>query len=156
MEKVIHAQLKSFLDEHDVLEVFQSGFKTLHSTESALLRVFNDFLLANDHVILVLLDLTAAFDTVDHNTLVARLRHLVGIFGTALEWLRSYLADRSMSVSLGTSKSSSGVPQGSILGPMLSVLTATGFHPEKAWRQSDICAAEKEKCFLPHTTAGMS
>ena len=127
MEKVVHAQLKSFLDEHDVLEVFQSGFKTLHSTESALLRVFNDILLANDsgdHVILVLLDLTAAFDTVDHNTLVARLRHLVGIFGTALEWLRSYLADRSMSVSLGTSKSSSaplpyGVPQGSILGPLL-------------------------------------
>ncbi|XP_076597184.1 uncharacterized protein LOC143326976 [Chaetodon auriga] len=127
LEKVVHAQLKSFLDEHGVLEVFQSGFKTLHSTESALLRVFNDILLANDSgdlVILVLLDLTAAFDTVDHNTLVARLHHLVGIRGTALEWFKSYLADRSMTVSLGNSESSSapllyGVPQGLILGPLL-------------------------------------
>ena len=92
-----------------------------------MLRVFNDILFTNDsgdHVILVLLDLTAAFDTVDHNTLVARLSHLVGICGTALDWIRSYLADRTMSVSLGTSESSSaplpyGVPQGSILGPLL-------------------------------------
>lgn len=63
LEKVVYAQLMSFLD--DLLEVFQSGFKTLHSTESALLRGFNNILLANDsgeHV-LVLLDLTAAFDT---------------------------------------------------------------------------------------------
>ena len=127
LEKVVFTQLKSFLDEHDVLEVFQSGFKSLHSTESALIRVFNDILLANDsgeHVILVLLDLTAAFDTVDHNTLVARLRYLVGIRGTALDWFKSYFTGRSMSVSLGDSKSSSaplpyGVPQGSILGPLL-------------------------------------
>lgn len=60
----------------------------------------------------------------DHNTLVARLLHLTGICGTALEWFISYLADRSMSVSLGNSESSSvplpyGVPQGSILGPLL-------------------------------------
>ena len=48
LETVVHAQLKSSLDEHNVLEVFQSGFQTLHSTESALLRVFNDVLLAND------------------------------------------------------------------------------------------------------------
>ncbi len=127
LEKVVFSQLKTFLDDHDVLEVFQSGFKSLHSTESALLRVFNDILLANDsgeHVILVLLDLTAAFDTVDHNTLVARLHHLVGVRGTALDWFKSYLADRTMSVRLGDFQSSSaplsyGVPQGSILGPLL-------------------------------------
>ena len=106
---------------------FQSGFKTLHSTETALLRVFNDILLANDsgdYVVLVLLDLTAAFDTVDHDILVSRLQHLVGICGTALEWFRSYLADRTMCVSLGGSESRSaplsyGIPQGSILGPLL-------------------------------------
>ncbi|XP_034562467.1 uncharacterized protein LOC117829052, partial [Notolabrus celidotus] len=127
LEKVIHVQLKSFLDEHEVLEVFQSGFKTRHSTESALLRVCNDILLANDsgdHVILVLLDLTAAFDTVDHSILVARLSQLVGICGTALEWFKSYLSNRSMSVRIGNSVSDSapllyGVPQGSILGPLL-------------------------------------
>ncbi|CAJ1051395.1 uncharacterized protein LOC117829052%2C partial [Xyrichtys novacula] len=127
LEKVVHVQLKSFLDEHGVLEVFQSGFKTRHSTESALMRVFNDILQANDsgdYVVLVLLDLTAAFDTVDHNTLVARLSYLIGVHGTALEWFKSYLTDRTMSVSLGDTKSSSaplpyGVPQGSILGPLL-------------------------------------
>lgn len=103
LEKVVYAQHMSFVDDHNVLEVFQSGFKTLHSTESALLRGFNDILLANDsgeHV-LVLLDLTAAFDSMDHNVLAARLRHLVGICGTALEWFKSYLSDRSITVSLG-------------------------------------------------------
>ena len=127
LEKIVYAQLKHYLDEHNILEVFQSGFKTMHSTESALLRVFNDILLANDcgdHVILVLLDLTAAFDTVDHNILISRLQHLVGICGIALEWFKSYLADRTLCVRLADFESSSaplsyGVPQGSILGPLL-------------------------------------
>ena len=122
LEKVVHAQLKSFLDEHDILEVFQSGFKTRHSTESALLRVFNDILMvvdSGDYVMLVLLDLTAALDTVDHNTLVSRLQHLVGISGGALDWFISYLEGRSMRVLLGGSESRSaplsyGIPQGSI------------------------------------------
>ena len=127
LEKVVHAQLKSFLDEHNILEVFQSGFKALHSTESALVRVFNDILLATDsgdHVVLVLLDLTAAFDTVDHDILISRLQHLVGIKGIALQWFRSYLTDRTMSVSLEGFESPPaplpfGVPQGSVLGPLL-------------------------------------
>ncbi|XP_051939816.1 uncharacterized protein LOC127612987 [Hippocampus zosterae] len=127
LEKVVHMQLKLFLDEHNILEVFQSGFKTMHSTESALLRVSNDILLANDsgdHMCLVLLDLTAAFDTVDHSILLTRLQHFVGIGGSALEWFRSYLADRTFCVSLGCSETrtaalSCGVPQGSILGPLL-------------------------------------
>ncbi|TKS65252.1 RNA-directed DNA polymerase from mobile element jockey [Collichthys lucidus] len=124
LEKVVFTQLKSFLDEHEVLEVFQSGFKTLHSTESALLRVFIDILMANDsgdYVTLLLLDLSSAFDTVDHSILMSRLQR---VSGTALDWFRSYLADRTMCVSLGGSESRStplsyGVPQGSILGPLL-------------------------------------
>lgn len=127
LEKVVYAQLKSFLDEHNTLEIFQSGFKTLHSTESALLRVFNDILLVNDsgdHAILILLDLTAAFDTIDHSILVSRLQQLVGIYGSALEWFRSYLSDRTWCVRFAGSESSLaplsyGVPQGSILGPLL-------------------------------------
>ena len=127
LEKVVHTQLKAHLDEHNIPEVFQSGFKSRHSTESALIRVFNDILLANDsgdYVILVLLDLTSAFDTVDHDILVARLQHLVGICGSALDWFRSYLADRTMCVQVAGSESqiaplSYGVPQGSILGPLL-------------------------------------
>jgi len=100
------------------MEPLQSGFKALHSTESALLKVFNDLLLATDSgnsAILLLLDLTAAFDTVDHDILISRLENSVGISGTALEWFRSYLADRSFSVCLDGSVSPSaplpcGVP----------------------------------------------
>uniref|UniRef100_A0A669DV26 Reverse transcriptase domain-containing protein n=1 Tax=Oreochromis niloticus TaxID=8128 RepID=A0A669DV26_ORENI len=127
LEKEVCSQLQTFLESQNIFEVFQSGFKTLHSTETALLRVFNDILLTADSgksVLLVLLDLTAAFDTVDHNILIYRLEHHVGIRGTALEWFKSYLSDRSFSVSLGKFHSSSaplpcGVPQGSILGPLL-------------------------------------
>lgn len=92
------------------IAVFQSGFKALHTTESALLRVFNDILLTADSgnsVLFVLLNLTAAFDAVDHNILISRVEHHVGIRGTALEWFRSYLFDRSFSVSLGKFYSSS-------------------------------------------------
>lgn len=68
---------------------FQSGFTNRHSTESALLRVLNDISLATDNghcVILVLLDLTAVFDTVDHQILLSRLDSWVSIRGTALKW----------------------------------------------------------------------
>uniref|UniRef100_A0A8C2EP51 Reverse transcriptase domain-containing protein n=1 Tax=Cyprinus carpio TaxID=7962 RepID=A0A8C2EP51_CYPCA len=127
LEKIVYSLLLAFLEKHNILEVFQSGFKTLHSTETALLRVFNDIFLATDSgdcVILVLLDLTAAFDTVDHEILISHLRQRVGISGIALEWFRSYLADQTFCVSLGDSVSFSapllcGVPQGSVLGPLL-------------------------------------
>ena len=87
----------------------------------------NDLLLTLDtgeNAILVLLDLSAAFDTVDHPTLLARLHQWVGIRGSALQWFSSYLSHRSFSVSIGQHSSSSaplscGVPQGSILGPIL-------------------------------------
>lgn len=70
------------------------------------------------------LDFTAEFDPVDHSILLARSQNLVGIGGSALEWFWAYLADRPFSFSVGSSESqpaplSSGVPQGSILGPLL-------------------------------------
>ncbi len=127
LEKVVVIQLQTFLRNNSVLEVFQSGFRALHSTESALLKVHNDILLTLDSgasAILVLLDLSAAFDTVDHNILISRLEHYAGVRGMALQWFKSYLTNRSFAVKVGECLSTSapltsGVPQGSILAPLL-------------------------------------
>uniref|UniRef100_A0A8C6P1G3 Reverse transcriptase domain-containing protein n=1 Tax=Nothobranchius furzeri TaxID=105023 RepID=A0A8C6P1G3_NOTFU len=125
LEKVVHAQLQDFLSIHHISDKFQSGFKARHSTESALLRVVNDLLMINDSgksAALRLLELSAAFDTIDHDILLSRLESCVGIRGTVLDWFQSYLQDKSFSVNLGTFTSppapvTCGVPQGSILGP---------------------------------------
>uniref|UniRef100_A0A669DDM8 Reverse transcriptase domain-containing protein n=1 Tax=Oreochromis niloticus TaxID=8128 RepID=A0A669DDM8_ORENI len=130
LERVVFRQLQSFLDNNSLYEKFQSGFRARHSTETALLRVFNDLLLTVESgraAVLVTLDLTAAFDTVDHNILLSRLEHCVGLKGTVLKFFQSYLDNRSFSVHLGELSSpraplTCGVPQGSILGPLLFIL----------------------------------
>ncbi len=127
LEKIALSQFTSYLDTFNILDPFQSGFRALHSTESALLKVTNDILLSIDSgssAILILLDLSAAFDTVDHDILLKRLECVVGVQGLALEWFASYLKGRTFSVNIGsfTSPPASihcGVPQGSILGPLL-------------------------------------
>ena len=99
----------------------------------ALLRVKNDILLNmnKQHVtLLVLLDLSVAFDTVNHNVLLSRLHSKFGISGTALEWFRSYLNGRSQHIMVhgNLSRSSNldfGVPQGSCLGPLLFTIYAS-------------------------------
>ncbi len=94
LEKVVSSQLYSFLEKNYICEDFQSGFRPNHSTETAFIRVTNDLLLSSDRgciSLLVLLDLSAAFDTFDHNILLNRLENFVGISGSALAWFKSYL-----------------------------------------------------------------
>ena len=127
LEKVVAEQLTAVLESHCLYDAFQSGFRKIHSTETALLKVTNDIMMAADGgkcSALVLLDLSSAFDTVDHGILLNRLNQLVGISGSALDWFSSYLTDRTFSVATGqfishTVPLSCGVPQGSVLGPML-------------------------------------
>ena len=127
IEKVVYQQLNNFLVSNNLLDKFQSGFRSHHSTETALTKVINDIRMSNDSgkiSVLVLLDLSAAFDTVDHSILLDRLENWVGLSGTVLEWFRSYLQDRDYFVSIGNFTSdrttmTCGVPQGSIMGPVL-------------------------------------
>ena len=84
-------------------ETFQSAYKEFHSTETALLRVHNDILCSldqNKSVILLLLDLSAAFDAVDHAILISRLLNRFGVKGTALAWFKSYLTSRQQFVNV--------------------------------------------------------
>ncbi len=128
-EKVVAAQLQSHLEKHNLCEQFQSGFRPSHSTETALLKVVNDLLKVSDsgaHSILVLFDLSAAFDTVCHSVLLSRLS-AIGINGAVLQWLTSYLSDRRQFVRIDKNRSctvtiSRGVPQGSVLGPLLFLI----------------------------------
>uniref|UniRef100_A0A3B3HFB5 Reverse transcriptase domain-containing protein n=1 Tax=Oryzias latipes TaxID=8090 RepID=A0A3B3HFB5_ORYLA len=127
LEKVVYQQLTDFLLLNNSFDVFQSGFRPHHSTETALIKVTNDIRLNTDDgkvSVLILLDLSAAFDTVDHGILLHRLQDWVGISGSALSWLKSYLEDRKYFVEIGSCVSdymglNCGVPQGSILGPLL-------------------------------------
>ena len=127
IEKCVAKQLIQYLDINDLGETYQYAYKRNHSTETALIRVHNDIAMAIDQhnsVILVLLNLSAAFDTVDHGILFSRLSNRFGITGTVLEWFRSYLSDRTQFVQVNGACSAShvlefGVPQGSVLGPLL-------------------------------------
>ena len=104
LEKAVACRLYSHLSRTKTLSQFQSAYRKSHSTETALLKIHNDILSAMDEgkvTALTLLDLSAAFDTIDHSMLLGRLEDWVGVTGRAHDWLRSYLTGRSQQVKLG-------------------------------------------------------
>ena len=129
IEKVASVCVLDHLHENGLQECLQSAYKEHHSCETALFRVQNDILRSVDDnrcVILLLLDMSAA-DTVDHSILLKRLQPRYGISGSALAWFNSYLKDHTQFVRIGGTSSNvqeliCGVPQGSVLGPLLYVL----------------------------------
>ena len=114
-------------DDYALRDQIQSACRAGHSTETVLMRVKNDIAAAlhrKSPTILVLLDLSCAFDTINYDILLRRLEHSVGISGAALEWLNSYVSERYHQVAASSAKSSHcllerDVPHGSVLGPLM-------------------------------------
>ena len=127
IERVVKIQLNDHMSINNLHIPNQSGYKSHHSCETLLTRLTNDILVSMDKklcAVLLLLDLSAAFDTVDHNLLLKILCVEIGLDGTVLAWFSSFLKDRNQRISINGTDSQSlhmpyGVPQGSVLGPVL-------------------------------------
>ena len=123
----VAARLSHYINENNLADTYQSAYRQHHGTETALICVNNDILTALDNgklTALILLDLSAAFDTVDHSVLLSRLQYYLGIHDCAYNWFQSYISNRPQKVCIGKEVSnvitlSYGVPQGSVLGPQL-------------------------------------
>ena len=126
LERIVASQLTEHLDTNNILHPLQSAYTLRKSTETAMTKITSDLMYSLDNIhgtILVLLDMSAAFDTLDHKILINRLMS-IGITGTALKWFESYLNNRTSTVCIDNKYAppqsiSHGVPQGSVLGPIL-------------------------------------
>ncbi|PFX15504.1 putative RNA-directed DNA polymerase from transposon BS [Stylophora pistillata] len=129
LERLIHKQLASFFDDHNLLCKLQSGFRRMHSTETAVTYFADEILLNMDKGLVtgsVFIDLAKAFDTVDHDILLRKLEYY-GICEESLLWFKDYFTGRKQFVQIDSHSSeelaiTSGVPQGSILGPLLFIV----------------------------------
>ena len=126
LEKAANIQIVAYLLKHDLLDPYQSAYRKNHSTFTALLKITYDILDSIDDsniTLLIFLDFSKAFDTVNHKILLAKLK-ILGFQNDTCEWIHSYLSNRSQQVLCGNVSSDwihieNGVPQGSILGPLL-------------------------------------
>ena len=136
LEKVVASRLKHYMDVNQLYDPMQSAYRSGHSTETALTKVLNDMLVTMDNqgvAILVMLDLSAAFDTVDHKVLLQRMKDIIGVNGLVLKWFESYLSERTQRIQINDKLSKLiclifGVPQGSVLGPLLFLIYMLPLH----------------------------
>ena len=126
MKKIAHGQISKYLNENNLIFVNQSGFRESYSTDTALTFLSERILNNMDKGLYsgaIVIDLKKAFDTVDHTILLDKFQAM-GACPTVFDWLSSYLDNREQFVKVGKGTSTSlnikcGVPQGSILGPLL-------------------------------------
>jgi len=126
LERLASSRLKPHIHKTGNFSEYQSAYRRGHSTETALLKITDDIHSAMESrscVVLLALYISAAFDTINHEILLKRLRSDFEIMGVALKWIRSYISDRECYVAVGSHVSNSwncesGIPQGSVLGPL--------------------------------------
>ena len=126
LERIVSKQLINYLNTNSLFDTRQSAYRKCHSPETLLLSILDNILNKlnnNSNLQLILLDLSAAFDTIDNSILIKRLEN-IGIVGIPLAWVKSYLSERTFSINIDNHYSSTfkmyyRVPQGSVLGLLI-------------------------------------